>query len=79
MFHYRWHGEIDAGNAGTLLPLSMDVSMLKDGHQEFKHWVEERQISRLYVVGSNDTTAVVIDASYRRFLAAMENHLGNQK
>ena len=79
MFHYRWHAKLDAGNAGTLLPLSMDVTMPKDGHQEFKHWVEERQISRLYVVGSNDTTAPVIDASYRRFLTAMENHLGNQK
>jgi hypothetical protein len=31
------------------------------------------------VVGSNDTTAPVIDASYRRFLAAMEAHLANQK
>jgi hypothetical protein len=30
------------------------------------------------VVGSNDATAPVIDASYRRFLAAMEAHLGNQ-
>jgi hypothetical protein len=41
--------------------------------------LEDRQISRLYVVGSNDTTAPVIDASYRRFLTAMENHLANQK
>jgi glutathione S-transferase len=79
MFHYRWHAQLDAGNAGTLLPLSMDVSMGKDTHKEFKDFVEERQINRLYVVGSNDTTAAVIDASYRRFLAAMENHLGNQK
>lgn len=79
MFHYRWHAKLDAGNAGTLLPLSMDVTMPKEGHQEFKHYVEDRQISRLYVVGSNDTTAPVIDASYRRFLTAMENHLGNQK
>ncbi|MDG1662532.1 MAG: glutathione S-transferase C-terminal domain-containing protein [Pseudomonadales bacterium] len=79
MFHYRWHALLDAGNAGTLLPLSMDVSMPKDAHKEFKHWVEDRQTNRLYVVGSNDTTAAVIDASYRRFLTAMENHLGNQK
>ena len=43
------------------------------------HFFTERQISRLYVVGSNDTTAPVIDASYRRFLAAMETHLANQK
>lgn len=79
MFHYRWHAELDAGNASTLLPLSMDVSMPKDAHKEFKDWVEDRQVSRLYVVGSNDTTVPVIDASYRRFLTAMENHLANQK
>jgi glutathione S-transferase len=79
MFHYRWHAKLDADNAGTLLPLSMDVSMPSDAHKNFKHFVEDRQIGRLYVVGSNDTTAPVIDASYRRFLAAMENHLGNQK
>ena len=27
MFHYRWHFSDDADNAGTLLPLGMDVSM----------------------------------------------------
>ena len=78
MFHYRWHQKVDADNASTLLPLSMDVSMPKDAHRQFKTWVEERQVNRLYVVGSSDATAPVIDASYRRFLAAMENHLGNQ-
>jgi len=79
MFHYRWHEAVDADNAGTLLPLSMDVSILQSAHKEFKHWVEERQTSRLHVVGSNTTTAPIIDASYRRFLRAMENHLANQK
>jgi glutathione S-transferase len=78
MFHYRWNAALDADNAGTLLPLSMNVSMPKEPHQEFKKWVVDRQVSRLYVVGSNDTTAPVIDASYRRFLTAMENHLANQ-
>lgn len=79
MFHYRWHSQLDADNAGTLLPLSMDVSMPADAHKEFKRYVEDRQVNRLYVVGSNDTTAAVIDASYRRFLTAMENHLANQR
>ncbi|WP_438952522.1 glutathione S-transferase family protein [Porticoccus sp.] len=79
MFHYRWYPEIDADNAGTLLPLGMDVSLANDALQHFKNFFAERQIGRLYVVGSNDTTAPVIDASYRRFLAAMENHLTNQK
>ena len=79
MFHYRWYPEADADNAGTLLPLGMDVSMPQEAHQQFKHFITDRQVGRLYVVGSNDTTAPVIDASYRRFLAAMEAHLANQK
>ena len=79
MFHYRWYPQEDADNAGTLLPLGMEVSLPKDAHEQFKQFVSDRQIGRLYVVGSNDTTAPVIDASYRRFLAAMEAHLANQK
>jgi glutathione S-transferase len=78
MFHYRWHPAADADNAGTLLPLGMDVSLPTDAHAQFKDYIAERQIKRLYVVGSNDTTAPVIDASYRRYLAAMESHLSNQ-
>lgn len=79
MFHYRWYPEADADNAGTLLPLGMDVSLADEAHQQFKHFFTDRQVGRLYVVGSNDTTAPVIDASYRRFLTAMEKHLANQK
>ena len=79
MFHYRWHFSEDADNAGTLLPLGMDVTMPTEVFQQVKRHISERQVGRLYVVGSNDTTAPVIDASYRRFLAAMESHLSNQK
>jgi len=79
MFHYRWHEAVDADNAGTLLPLMvMDISMSKDEHAKTKDFVESRQTGRLYVVGSNETTAPIIDASYRRFLTAMENHLASQ-
>lgn len=78
MFHYRWYPAEDADNAGTLLPLGMDVSLPADLHTMFKQVFTERQVGRLYVVGSNDTTAPVIDASYRRYLAALEAHLANQ-
>ncbi|MDX1734260.1 MAG: glutathione S-transferase N-terminal domain-containing protein [Halioglobus sp.] len=78
MFHYRWYPEEDADNAGTLLPLGMMLTIAPKQHQQFKEVFSQRQIGRLYVVGSNDTTAPVIDASYRRFLAAMEAHLSNQ-
>jgi glutathione S-transferase len=78
MFHYRWYLEADARNAGTLLPLTMDITMTADAHRVAGDAFRERQVGRLYVVGSNDTTAPVIDASYRRFLAAMEQLLEDQ-
>ncbi|MBK6737545.1 MAG: glutathione S-transferase family protein [Haliea sp.] len=78
MFHYRWYPTEDADNAGTLLPLGMDVSLPSDLLRQFKEIFTQRQVGRLYVVGSNDTTAPVIDASFRRFLAAMEAHLATQ-
>jgi glutathione S-transferase len=79
MFHYRWYPKADIDNAGNLLPLSFDVSMAGEQLAQMKSWVIEKQTGRLYVVGSNGTTAPVIDASYRRFLLAMEDHLANQK
>ena len=78
MFHYRWYPEADADNAGTLLPLGFDGTMDEAVFKQFKAYITDRQVGRLYVVGSNDTTAPIIDASYRRFLAAMELHLSNQ-
>ncbi len=78
MFHYRWYPVEDADNAGRLLPLGMDVSMPREQWAQTSGWFAQRQIGRLYVVGSNDITAPIIDASYRRFLAAMESHLASQ-
>ena len=43
MFHYRWYPQADADNAGTLLPFGMDVSLPQDVHQQFKHFVADRQ------------------------------------
>jgi glutathione S-transferase len=79
MFHYRWYPEVDADNAGTLLPLGMDTTLPDELHKTFKQVFTERQVGRLYVVGSNDTTAPVIDASFRRYLAAMQAHLAQQQ
>jgi glutathione S-transferase len=78
MFHYRWHLQVDAENAATVLPLNFRVNMPPEQHDQMKNMIPERQIGRLYVVGSNDTTAPIIDASYRRYLEAMEAHLQTQ-
>ena len=78
MFHYRWHAKVDADNAGTLIPLVHKVNLPTEQFNQFKSSITERQVARLYVVGSNDTTAPVIDASYKRLLRAMETHLTQQ-
>jgi len=78
MFHYRWYPQVDADNAGTLLPLFQKVDIPVNVHEQFKPYITDRQVKRLHVVGSNDDTAGLIDASYRRFLLALDSHLVEQ-
>jgi len=72
MFHYRWYFDADAKKAGSILPLWRGLQMSREQHDRAAAFVSDRQISRLYVVGSNDVTAPVIEASYRRFLEIMD-------
>ena len=76
MFHYRWYFEEDADVAGTILPLvEMGINTPSALHAKYKEFIANRQIERLWVVGSNDETAELIDLSYKRFLQLMEAHL----
>lgn len=77
MFHYRWHFKEDADNAGTLLPLNLVVNLPKENLNSMKTYIADKQISRLGVVGSSDTTAPMIEASYKRFLGMLEAHFEN--
>lgn len=74
MFHYRWYYKADIDNAGNILPLWAGGPLKDSDLAQMKKYISERQIGRLYVVGSNDTTAPVIEDSYRRYLAIMEQH-----
>jgi glutathione S-transferase len=78
MFHYRWYPQEDADNASIHVPLAFNVTLPEQQLTFFKESFAKRQISRLGVVGSNESTAPVIEASYRRFLSAMEAHLASQ-
>ncbi|HIG43240.1 MAG: glutathione S-transferase [bacterium] len=75
MFHYRWYYQDDIDMAGSILPHYGDVTQADETLTTMKQVISDRQISRLYVVGSNDTTAVVIEDSYKRFLTCLNNHL----
>ncbi len=77
MFHYRWHYASDIERAGEILPRWRNLTATDAEVAPMSRFVRERQISRLYVVGSNETTAPVIEDSYRRFLRLFRAHLEN--
>ena len=75
MFHYRWYFDEDAENAKKMLVLQHKLNIDNDSLHEFGNIIADRQINRLWVVGSSDETASLIDESYKRYLKLMENHL----
>ena len=75
MFHYRWYFKDDIEKAGTILPLLHGISLDDDSHAAFKKHISDLQISRLGVVGSNELTAPIIEASYKRFLGQFDHCL----
>ncbi|NNC71762.1 MAG: glutathione S-transferase [Sphingomonadaceae bacterium] len=72
MFHYRWAHRADAENAGPLLAYWANPSMAEAEMEALAANFAQRQIDRLYVVGSNEVTAATIEASYERLLAILD-------
>jgi glutathione S-transferase len=80
MFHYRWSYPPDIQKSSHVLPLDRDVTLDAEQAGKLARMFADRQIGRLGVVGSNRTTAPVIEASYCRLLAVLDAHLcGGQK
>ncbi len=75
MFHYRWAHQPDCDKAGTVLPLQHTLALPEEQQRQAQKIFRERQVSRLYVVGSNEITAEVIENTYRDFLLAFDTIL----
>jgi len=75
MFHYRWYHEADATKARRVLPHWGMQDVSDEQIAPIQKMIGERQIERLRVVGSNEVTAPVIEASYLRFLDVFDAHL----
>ncbi len=75
MFHYRWKYAADIDKASRVLALDRDTCMSRDTLAKASRFFADRQIARLRVVGSNEVTTPVIEASYRRLLALLDSHL----
>ena len=75
MFHYRWAHEADWKNVGPLL-IHWGSSVIQDEiATAMSDHFSKRQIDRLYVVGSNEVTAPIIEAAYRRFVGILDKLL----
>ena len=75
MFHYRWAFDADAAKAAAILPRWSRTDAPEGALQKASGVFRERQVGRLAVVGSNESTAPVIEESYRRLLRALDAHL----
>jgi glutathione S-transferase len=75
MFHYRWAFAPDVARAAAILPRWFRTNMPESQAQALGTTFAARQIGRLAVVGSNATTAPVIEESYRRLLQLLDAHL----
>ncbi len=75
MFHYRWAHPADIRKAGSILPRWARIDAPEETVAKLQKVFSERQIGRLWVVGSNEQTAPVIEASYRRCLELLDAHL----
>ena len=75
MFHYRWAFEADIAQAAAILPRWFRTDLPEEESVARGRAFAERQIGRLGVVGSNATTAPVIEAGYERLLRLLDARL----
>jgi len=77
MFHYRWYDDKDIENAGTLLPLYANTTLTNEELIQKKGEISKRQLGRVWVVGSNQKTAPLIDQSFKKVISILEDHFIN--
>jgi glutathione S-transferase len=75
MFHYRWKFASDIDRASKTIPLHWGgLQMDEKIYAASKAFFSKRQIDRLPVIGSNPTTAPLIESGYLRLLGLLEAH-----
>jgi glutathione S-transferase len=79
MFHYRWAFAADVARASAILPRWPNPAQPESQAVAFGRTFAERQINRLGVVGSNPTTAIVIEESYVRLLRLLDAHFTHSR
>jgi glutathione S-transferase len=79
MFHYRWAFAPDVARGAAILPRWFRTDQAEERAVAAGREFAGRQVKRLAVVGSNATTALVIEESYRRLLRLLDAHLTSSR
>jgi glutathione S-transferase len=79
MFHYRWAFAPDVAQAKALLPRWARTDLAEGEAVAQGERFGARQVARLAVVGSNETTGPVIEESYVRLLGLLDAHLARSR
>ncbi|MDG2303238.1 MAG: glutathione S-transferase family protein [Candidatus Binatia bacterium] len=75
MFHYRWADEADQRSAATRLVDAMMPDAPEADRAAMAGQIQERMVGRVGVVGSNEHTAPIIEASFTNGAELLEKHL----
>ena len=79
MFHYRWAYRADIEQAAAILPRWAGTMLPEPELRESGRSFADRQVNRLWVVGSNETTRAIIEASYARTLNILDRCLTGRR
>jgi glutathione S-transferase len=78
MFHYRWAAEADQRSAAERIVGTMMPDAPADQRAGMAEQIRERMVGRVGVVGSNEHTAPIIEASFQNGIALLEPHLAGR-
>ncbi|MCH8544445.1 MAG: glutathione S-transferase C-terminal domain-containing protein [Alcanivorax sp.] len=79
MFHHRWKQDDTAQEAALWIAQEMQLAPEATQLQAFARHFQDRQRSRMGLVGSSPETAPLIEQSYRRILGILANTLTGER
>lgn len=79
MFHLRWAREIDQIGCARRIARMVNPNADEAQIEQASKSIQERMVGRVWFVGSNPTTAPLIEQSFRDSLLLLDNHLESRR
>lgn len=79
MFHLRWAREIDQIGCAQRIAQMVNPNADEDQLAKASQSIRERMVGRVWFVGSNETTAPLIEASFKDSLTLLDQHLETRR